>query len=375
MAADAAAAVVLLVAFAVPARRPGAAAPGGESWRGPLSRPQLVTRGAAVAVLALAIAAGRVGVDDELENLAPALVVGTVWPLLALASVVAGPVWRWVDPWDALATVLRRDDDAAPEEPDHVWPAAALAAAWAWYLSAYDDPLGPRSVGTLLALYTLVTVGGCLAFGRARWLGMGEPFGIVLSWMGRLPRGRLGAWRPPRGAEALLGALAGGVLFGAVRHSELWGGLNTVREPELIAAGGVLASCALGAGVLALISGSTARESRAAVARAAVPATAALIIAVALDRNRLFTSIQLLPGLLGDPMGRNWDLLGRAGAGHDPDPLGTTGLLVLQLGVLLAGYVAAAVVLGRSVTRRARLPAAAGMSLLAGLSVIAVASH
>jgi hypothetical protein len=68
-------------------------------------------------------------------------------------------------------------------------------------------------------------------------------------------------------------------------------------------------------------------------------------------------------------------LLGRAGAGLDPDPLGISGLLVVQLGVLVAGYVAAAVVLGRSLGRRARLPAAAGLALLAGLSVIAVASH
>jgi hypothetical protein len=375
LAADAAAALVLLAAFAVPARRrSGAADRGSESWRGRLSRPQLVTRTAAVALLALAIAAGRLGVDDELENLAPALVVGAAWPLMTLASVAAGPLWRWVDPWDALARVLRPDDDAG-EEPAHVWPAVALATAWAWYLSAYGDPLGPRSVGMLLAVYTLVTVGGCLAFGRARWLGMGEPFGIVLTSMGRLPRGRLGRWDPPRGTDALLGALAGGVLFSAVRRSELWGDLSGAGEPELMATAGVLASCALGAGHVMLMSGSTERPSRAAVARAAVPATAGVILAVALESNRLFTSVQLLPGLLGDPLGRDWDILGRAGAGLDPDPLGITGLLVLQLGVLLTGYAAAAVVLGRGVRRPGRLPAAAGLSLLAGLSVIAVASH
>jgi hypothetical protein len=377
LAADAAAALVLLTALAVPERRrPGAAArdPGCESWRGRLSGPQVLTRCAAIALLALAIAAGRLGVDDELENLAPALVVGAVWPLMTLASIAAGPLWRWVDPWDALARALSRGDDA-DDQPTHVWPAVVLATAWVWYLGAYDDPLDPRSVGALLALYTLVTVAGCLALGRARWLGMGEPFGIVLSVMALLPRGRLGGWDPPRGMDALLGALAGGVLFGAVRRSELWGELNTAAEPQLFAAAGVIASCALGAGLLMLMSGATERSSRAAVARAAVPAVAGVILAVALDRNRLFTSVQLLPGLLGDPLGRGWDVLGRADAGLDPDPLGITGLLVLQLGVLVTGYAAAAVVLGRRVRRRARLPAAAGLSLLAGLSVIAVASH
>lgn len=374
VAADAAAVLVLLVAYAVPLRRPTRAAAGCDSWRGRLSRPQLVTRSVAVALLALAIVAGRVGVDDELENLAPAFVVGAAWPLMTLASVVAGPVWRWVDPWDALARALSRDD-AASDEPAHVWPALAPAVAWAWYLGAFDDPLGPRSVGTALALYTLATLAGCLAFGRARWLGMGEPFGIMFSAIGLLPRGRLFGWDPPRGTEALLGALMGGILFGAARRSELWGDLNTVGEPELIATAGVLASCALGAGLLVLVRSTTERTSRSAVARAAVPATVGVVLAVALDRSRLFTSVQLLPALVGDPLGRGWDLFGRAGAGLDPDPLGVSGLLVLQLAVLVTGYAAAAVVLGGSLTRRARLPAAAGLSLLAGLSVIAVASH
>jgi hypothetical protein len=163
----------------------------------------------------------------------------------------------------------------------------------------------------------------------------------------------------------------GGLLFGAGRRSELWADLNTTGDPQLIATAGVLASCALGAGLLTLARGSC----RPAVARAAVPATAGVILAVALDRNRLFTSVQLLPALLGDPLGRGWDLFGRAGAGLDPDPLGITGLLALQLAVLVTGYTAAAGVLGRSVERRAKLPAAAGLSLLAGLSVIAVVSH
>jgi len=116
-------------------------------------------------------------------------------------------------------------------------------------------------------------------------------------------------------------------------------------------------------------------SARAAVTRAAVPATAGVILAVAPDRNRLLTSVQLLPGLLGDPLGRGWDLLGRGGAGLDPEPFGITGLLVLQLGVLTAGYAVGALVLGRSLAWRARLPAAAGLALLAFLSVIAIASQ
>jgi hypothetical protein len=376
VAADVAAALVLVVAIAWPEReRDPRADPAHAraSWAGSLSAAQALTRAVAVGILALAVAAGRLGVDDELENLAPALVVGTLWPVLVIASLVLGPVWRWVDPWDAIARALARDEGG--EAPGHVWPAVALALAWVWYLGAYADPLDPRAVGTMLAVYSLVTVAGCLAVGRARWLGSAEPLGIVLTWTALLPRRRLTSWRPPHGAEALLGALIGGVLFGAVRRSELWGTLNTVPHAELAATAGVLAAAGLVAGFLMLLATGPRHPSRDALTRAAVPAVAAVIVAVAMDRNRLTTSIQLLPGLLGDPLGEGWDLLGRAGGRLDPTPLGITGLLVAQLAVLVAGHVTAAVVLARSLPRRDRAPVAAGLALLAAASVIALVSH
>lgn len=369
---------VLLVALGWP--QPDPPAPEEEpelrtaSWAARLSISEMVVRVVAVALLGLTIVAGRVGENDELENLAPALVVGAAWPLLVLASVSFGPVWRWTDPWDGVARALVRGEPGG--RPGHVWPAAMLALPWVWYLSAYADTLEPRSVGAFLALYTLLTVAGCLATDRHRWLSTAEPLGIVLSWMALLPRRRLSAWSPPRGAEALLGVLAGGVLFGAVRRSQLWGSLNTVEGALLVATVGLLVACAAVAALLFLTAELADRSgARPAVAQAAVPAVAAIVVAVAMDRNRLFTSVQLLPGLLGDPFGRGWDLFGPAAAGLNPDPLGTRGLLLAQLAVLLAGHLAGAVVLARRVRRAARGPAAVALSMLAYASVIALASH
>ena len=369
VAANAAAALVFVLAFAVPGRPRRHADGPVTSWAGPLTTAQVVTRAVAIALLGVAIAAGRLGADDQLENLAPALVVGAGWPLLAVASLLAGSLWRWIDPWDGIARAAAPGD--APHGPRAVWPAVPFALVWVWYLSAYSDPLDPRAVGALLALYTVVTVGGCLALGRARWLGTAEPLGIVLSWMALLPRRRLGAWDPPPGAAVLLGVLAGGVLFGAARRSELWGSLNTVEHADLVATVGVLGSCAVAAGLLTLMA--TSSGGRAAVIAAALPAVAGVILAVAMDRNRLFTSVQLLPGLVGDPFGEGWDLLGTPRI--DPAPLGTTGLLVAQLTTLFAGYLTAAVVFARLAPPRARTPSAAGLAVLAGLSVIAVTSH
>ena len=189
-------------------------------WEGGLSPLQWIARVAALLSLVTAIVAGRLGVEDELDNLAPALIVGAAWPLLILCSCF-GPIWRWLDPWDG---ATRPFDGAAPATSvDDVRIAAVLVLPWVWYLSAFADPLDPRSVGAALGFYTILTLAGVLASGRVRWLSSAEPFGILLSWLARLPRGRLVDWTPPRGAQALLGGVAGGVLFGAVRRSELWG--------------------------------------------------------------------------------------------------------------------------------------------------------
>lgn len=102
----AAAAVVAMVVVALAARLwPGPAGraaapeppPSSFSWTGTLSPLQVATRALAVGLLLLAIAAGRAGSEGQLENVAPALVVGAGWPLLLLGSAVLGPVWRWAD--------------------------------------------------------------------------------------------------------------------------------------------------------------------------------------------------------------------------------------------------------------------------------------
>lgn len=345
------------------------------SWSGALSAPQVVTRVVAVVLLVVAIAAGRLGVDDELENLAPALVVGTAWPLLVLASICLGPLWRWCDPWDGLARALTRGDQGQP--PGHVWPAAALALPWVWYLSAYPNPLDVRSVGTALMAYTAVTLSGCLAVGRVRWLASAEPLGIVLSWMALVPRARLADWRPPRGTEALLGVLAGGLLFGAVRRSGLWSRVDSASGSLAYATAGVLLSCALAAATL-LAARRLAKDpgAQAAIARAAVPAVAGIIVATALARNRLFNSVQLLPGLLGDPFGQGWDVFGSPVDGLRPALLGTAGLLLAQLAVLVVAHLVGAVVSTRRLGHDAtRVPAAAALSLLLAGSMVAVTSH
>ncbi len=220
--------------------------------------------------------------------------------MLVLASAFIGSVWRWVDPWDSVARPVAPPGQAS----DDVRWAAISALALTWYLGAYPTPLHPRTVGLSLAAYSIVTVAGCLALGRTSWLSRAEVFGLVFGWTAMLPRGALGSWRPPRGAILVLGVLAGGLTFGAIRKSSLWGGLN-VAEHALVLATGGLATVAAGY-ALALWWADRRAEAAGApgsVAAAMVPAVAGVVVATALSRNRLFTSLQLLPGLLVDLSG------------------------------------------------------------------------
>jgi hypothetical protein len=337
------------------------------SWNGRLRGPMILTRVVAVGLLVLVVVAGRVGSTQELENLAPALVVGIAWPVLLLGSAFLGAVWRWVDAWDALARPM-----APSGRPgrDVRW-AAIPALALTWYLGAYPTPLHPRAVGLALAGYSIVTLAGCLALGRTSWLSRVEVFGLVFGWTALLRGGALRSWRPPRGVALVLGALAGGLTFGAIRRSTLWGDLNVAEHALILATGGL----AVAAGGFALLLGwaerrADAAQARGAVAVAMVPAVVGVAVAMALSRNRLFTSVQLLPGLLIDPFGSGGGPLGR-GSSVDPDPLGTVGLVAVQVGVLLAGHVLGALVLGRRATMQQRQPGMVALAVSVSVTMAA----
>jgi hypothetical protein len=328
----------------------------------------LAARVVGVALLVLAVAAGRLGAPDQLDNLAPALIVGLGWPLLVLACALLGDVWGWLDPWDSLARVVApAGDDDAGGGGDVRW-ALPGALAWVWYLAAFPATLEPRAVGAALAVYTIATLAACLSVGRLRWLTRGEVFGILFAWLALLPRRRLRAWTPPRGAAALLGVLAGGLVFAEVRTSPLWG-VRNAAPGALLQASVALAACAL-LGATLLVAGerwARARGASGSVTAAAVPLVGGIAVALSLTSSRLFTSLQVLPGVATDPFGRGWDPLGVADTRIDPNPLGAAGLVFAQVAVLVLAAAAGAVV------GRRRGPGALGAVLTVVGSLLGVA--
>ena len=342
------------------------------SWADRLSRGQQVTRMVAVAVLVLAVLTGLFGSRDQLDNLAPALVVGTAWPALTVLA-TAVPVWRWVDPWDGLARLLLPGDDSDPAP--HVWPALVPALVWAWFVAVHPRPLDPRLVGIALLVHTTVTLVGCLLVGRRRWLSQGEPIGILLAWVTAATRGGLRHDRPA-GAPVLVGAVLGGLLFALLGRTETWTDLTGGTDAMAWGTAGFAACSILGAGALALAGRLGERlGDHGATLRGALLLLVGVVLVVALARNRLTTSVQLLPGLVGDPFGHGWDLFGPAGEGLDAAPFGAVGLLWLRIAVLGVLVVGAAVVAARGVPQPVRVAAFVSLGYLAATSVLVVTLH
>ena len=366
----------LLVAMVLPVVPPGRSggydAVRATSWAGPLSRGQQVGRVVGVTALAVALLAGLFGTPDQLDNLAPALVVGTAWPVLTVLA-LALPVWRWVDPWDGLARLLLPGDDSAPS--GHVWPAVVLALGWAWFVAVNPRPLDPRLVGLALLAHTTLTLVGCLLVGRRRWLSQGEPIGILLGWVTAATRGGLRDGRPA-GAPVLVGAVTGGLLFGLLGRTETWTDLTGGSDALAWGTAGFVACALAGAGVLTLagVLGERLRD-RGATLRGALVLLVGVVLVLALARNRFTTSVQLLPGLLGDPFGRGWDLLGPAGAGLDATPFGAAGLLWLRIALLGVLVLAASVVAARGVPQPVRVAAFVSLAYLGAVSMLVVALH
>ncbi|MGH2791436.1 MAG: hypothetical protein ACRDJ0_10745 [Actinomycetota bacterium] len=331
---------------------------------------RLATRALALIVFLLAIAVGRLGSAFELENLAPVLLIGVAWPGVVIACAFLGRVWPWLDPFDTLARALGGlVGDREGGSRDVLW-AAFPALAWTWYLSAYPSSLTPRTVGAVAALYTIVVVAACLAWGRRRVLERAEPFGIFYGLVGGF-RAESRTWTPPRNADVLLAILLGGVLFGGLRQSTLWGALNASPRAGTLAAAGLLLVSALSV-TFVWMAGRGRAGRRATVAVALVPVTAAAVVAVSMARNRLTTSAQLLPELLTHPFGDDIATLELLRS-LDPNPLGTTGRTVLQMSLLVVGGIVGAVVVRRRYGTAAN-PAVAAVCVFTAVAVVAVSA-
>jgi hypothetical protein len=351
---------------------------------GPLGRVEVAGHIAMVALLGLAVLAGRLGPTTTTGNLAPILVVAVGWPALVAGAALLG-IWSWVDPFDGLARAARAVDDTGAGEPrtgaadvadgdplhaspPPVWMAALLMAVVGFYAVGYPEGLRPPQLGLAIAVYTLVTAAGCLALGRRRWLERAEPIGLLLTWIGGLRRRRLAGWDPPSGASAVLGLAAGAAVFGLLRGTSLYVDLAFAVGPR---AADVFGPLALGLVGFATLAAADRGRERTAPA-AAVPVVAGLLLAHSLRNARLLFGLQLLPGVLVDPLGRGWTIGGFGPGLPRALPLTAAGLAMIQIALVVGGGVLGArLVRRRTAARGVAAPVGAVIVLVIG-GVLAV---
>jgi hypothetical protein len=343
-----------------------------------LSRALRVALGAAsVALFVLAVAAGLVGKDSPLLNLAPTFVYVVFWLGVPLLSVLFGDVWRVLNPWRAVADAAAWAGDrlgggwrAPLDYPARLgrWPAAVLLFSFAALELAYTDPSSPRKVAIAACVYSWLTWTGAAAFGRDAWFSNGDGFSAYFSLLAlmapfgvrRREGGREVVIRPPLagltrlearpGTIALVSVALGSVAFDGLSRTRWWQDQIYLKsDPEVFA----LAVLALGAAALfvaltylvavagARALGGVHEGLRAGFLGSLVPIAFAYLVAH-------YFSLFVLEGqnaivLFSDPFGSGWDLFGTRD--FQPDrSIDPRTIWYVQVGALVVGHVLGLVV-------------------------------
>jgi hypothetical protein len=284
------------------------------------------------------------------------------WVALPIVSALLGPVWPWLDPFSTLydlAAGLARRLGIRPGTgrplPAGVgaWPAVGFMVFFVWLeLGARVD--AGRTLGIVLIGYTFVTLAGMTWFGRDRWRGQGEVFGVWLATLGRLaPYGLEGASgegrirrrgvgsalaREPwsRALLALVAVGMGSVIYDGLSQTEPFFALFGVPGlgAESIILGLFLAA------VAGLVLAVARRVGLAAMGAGLVPVTIGYLIAHYL--TFLLVDGQRIAVALSDPFQQGWDLVGTSYWEPRDDWLSTSVVWSIQVGAVVIGHVAGA---------------------------------
>ncbi len=356
-------------------------------------------------VYGVVLVAALWGVDDGASNLAPYVVYVTFWVGMQVVASVFGGVWRALHPLDTLALLAygRRLPERTGRADPGLWPAAAMVLSFAWLALAYHRYDSPRAIGVWLVAYTVAALAGAAVWGRA-WLRDGEGFAALFGLLAALSPfhrdagGRLAArWPvsglatvvPRRGTDALLLTALGAAAFDDVTRFDWWArdvvGARVGWERTAVFSVGLVFTIAV-VGLVwfgaVRLSAHVTGDDASSVADAYVPALVPLVVAytVAHSFTLLVYDTYNVVALASDPLGRGWDLFGTRDVFPNYELLSTTLVAWVQAAVIVAGHLAAVVVVhDRAVTRhrttmvasRAQRPlvGAVVVSTLAGLYV------
>jgi hypothetical protein len=149
-----------------------------------------------VGLFALVVLAGVFGNQNPFKNFAPIAVWVVWWVGLAYVSALVGDLWALINPWnivfrwaDGLYQHVRSGSRLALDIPYPewlgTWPAVVLFLIFAWAELIWEGAEIPASLADLVAMYSVITWGGMLLFGRERWLQGGEVFSVFFGTLAR----------------------------------------------------------------------------------------------------------------------------------------------------------------------------------------------
>ena len=140
---------------------------------------------------------GLFGPTDPLSNLLP-LTIWTLWWIGFVVLIgVVGDHWEWINPFDAPARLLFKDDPPLLRYPDWlgVWPAVVMIVAFNAFAIADVAPNDPRRLATFALGYWGVTLLAMRTFGTKDWRRQAECFGVMFRLIGRVAPTGAGALR------------------------------------------------------------------------------------------------------------------------------------------------------------------------------------
>ena len=149
-----------------------------------------------VFLLGLVIATGFVGDSSPLLNFSPTFVWIVWWVGLAIGVALIGNIWALINPWKILFGWAEglyrmigpgRELSLEKEYPAKygIWPALALFLIYIWIQDAYPKSDVPTQIAIMAVVYSVITLGGMVIFGKHQWLRKGEAFTVVFGLLSR----------------------------------------------------------------------------------------------------------------------------------------------------------------------------------------------
>jgi hypothetical protein len=308
------------------------------------------------------VIAAFTGDTSPTGNFAAVFVWVLWWVGFVFLQALVVDLWSAVNPWLALSEMIRSVLPASWRTPDRdgrvtypevlgYWPALVGFIMFAWLEMVSDLGEQPRTLGVLIAAYSMLTLTGAAVFGTRIWFARADPFAVVLRIFGRfapviLDRGRLCLRAPgsglltphpgPLSQVALVAALLATVSFDGFVETPAWAALlewitrsEFLRAPllalqgsgvdllKLVKTAGLLLAVALFVGVFLLFAvlidrcsgqGLGLRANAGGYVFTLVPIAIGYHVAHYL--SYLLVAGQLIIPLASDPFGVGWDLFG-----------------------------------------------------------------